>query len=94
MGGAQRYIGVAERRARLALRQRLAGQARVGAPEEVAGSLVALHGTDPATVYLAVGARLTDAAKTVAETGRALYETVLWCGCTACGTRCSCSPRP
>ncbi|MER7401110.1 winged helix DNA-binding domain-containing protein [Streptomyces sp. NPDC000070] len=72
--GAQRYIGVAERRARLALRQRLAGQARAGTPEEVAGSLVALHGTDPATVYLAVGARLADPAKTVAETGRALYE--------------------
>ncbi|MFI6853373.1 winged helix DNA-binding domain-containing protein [Streptomyces sp. NPDC050416] len=74
MGGAQRYIGVAERRARLALRQRLAGRARAGAPEEVAGSLVALHGTDPAAVYLAVGARLADPAKTVAETGRALYD--------------------
>ncbi|MFF5517595.1 winged helix DNA-binding domain-containing protein [Streptomyces coeruleorubidus] len=75
MGGrAQRYIGVAERRARLALRQRLAGQARAGTPEEVAGSLVALHGTDPAAVYLAVGARLADPAKTVAETVRALYD--------------------
>ncbi|MDQ0747959.1 hypothetical protein QF034_002190 [Streptomyces africanus] len=74
MGEAQRYIGVAERRARLALRQRLAGQARAHTPEEVAGSLVALHGTDPATVYLAVGARLADPAKTVAETGRALYD--------------------
>jgi hypothetical protein len=71
---AQRYIGVAERRALLALRQRLAGQARAGTPEEVAGPLVALHGTDPATVYLAVGARLADPAATVAETGRALYE--------------------
>ncbi len=73
-GGTRRHIGVAERRARLALRQRLAGQARAGTPEEVAGSLVALHGTDPATVYLAVGARLADPARTVAETGRALYE--------------------
>ncbi|GGW83319.1 winged helix DNA-binding domain-containing protein [Streptomyces lomondensis] len=72
--GAQRYIGVAERRARLGLRQRLAGSAGAATPEEVAGSLVALHGTDPATVYLAVGARLADPAKTVAETGRALYE--------------------
>ncbi|MFJ8590175.1 winged helix DNA-binding domain-containing protein [Streptomyces sp. NPDC093598] len=72
--GAQRFIGVAERRARLALRQRLAGQARAEAPEEVAGALVALHGTDPATVYLAVGARLADPAETVEETGRALYE--------------------
>ncbi|CAL9319069.1 winged helix DNA-binding domain-containing protein [Streptomyces olindensis] len=72
--GAERYIGVPERRARLALRQRLARQARAGTPEEVADALVALHGTDPATVYLAVGARLADPAKTVDETGRALYE--------------------
>ncbi|MET9967074.1 winged helix DNA-binding domain-containing protein [Streptomyces sp. NPDC006356] len=69
-----RYIGVAERRARLGVRHRLAGAARAGSPEEVAGSLVALHGTDPATVYLAVGARLAEPAKTVAETERALYE--------------------
>ncbi|WP_037669100.1 winged helix DNA-binding domain-containing protein [Streptomyces griseus] len=72
--GQQRYVGVAERRARLALRHRLAGTARAAAPEEVAGSLVALHGTDPATVYLAVGARLADPTRTVAETERALYE--------------------
>jgi hypothetical protein len=72
--GAARYIGVAERRARLALRQRLAGQARAETPEEVAGALVALHGTDPATVYLAVGARLADPAGTVEETRLALYE--------------------
>lgn len=69
-----RYIGAAERRARLGLRHRLAGAARAGSPEEVAESLVALHGTDPATVYLAVGARLAEPAKTVAETERALYE--------------------
>ncbi|WP_420823326.1 winged helix DNA-binding domain-containing protein, partial [Streptomyces fulvoviolaceus] len=74
VGDGERYIGVAERRARLALRHRLAGRARAAGPEEVAGSLVALHGTDPATVYLAVGARLADPAETVAETGRALYE--------------------
>ncbi|MFF0016118.1 winged helix DNA-binding domain-containing protein [Streptomyces sp. NPDC005374] len=69
-----RYIGVDERRGRLALRQQLAGTARVGSPEEVAGALVALHGSDPATVYLAIGARLTEPAGTVAETERALYE--------------------
>ncbi|MFF7605407.1 DNA glycosylase AlkZ-like family protein [Streptomyces parvulus] len=72
--GGRRHIGTAERRARLALRQRLAGAARAGSPEEVAGALVALHGTDPATVHLAVGARLADAAKTVSGTERALYE--------------------
>ncbi|MFJ9961034.1 winged helix DNA-binding domain-containing protein [Streptomyces avermitilis] len=74
VGGQQRHIGVAERRARLGLRQRLAGVARAQSPEEVAESLVALHGTDPATVYLAVGARLADPGRTVAEVERALYE--------------------
>ena len=73
MGDGARYIDVAERRARLALRQRLTRQAWARTPEEVAGALVALHGTDPATVYLAVGARLADPAGTVEETGRALY---------------------
>ncbi|MGW3151964.1 MULTISPECIES: winged helix DNA-binding domain-containing protein [Streptomyces] len=73
-GGAQRHIGAAERRARLAPRHRLAGTARAAAPEEVAASLVALHGSDPATVYLAVGARLADPVKTLPETERALYE--------------------
>ncbi|MFF0591917.1 winged helix DNA-binding domain-containing protein [Streptomyces antibioticus] len=73
MGDAVRYIGGDERRARLGLRHRLAPASRAGTPEEVADALVALHGSDPAAVYLAVGARLTDAAGTVAETDRALY---------------------
>ncbi|MEU5362730.1 winged helix DNA-binding domain-containing protein [Streptomyces sp. NPDC005925] len=73
MGEALRHVTAAERRSRLALRHRLAGPARAASPEEVASSLVALHGTDPATVYLAVGARLADPAKTVPETERALY---------------------
>ena len=71
---ARRYIGAEERRARLAVGQRLSGAARAGTPEEVAASLAALHGTDPATVFLAVGARLTEATKTVPEVERALYE--------------------
>ncbi|WP_329188451.1 winged helix DNA-binding domain-containing protein [Streptomyces sp. NBC_01428] len=74
MTGKPRHIGVAERRARLGLRHRLAPSARAARPEEVADALVALHGTDPATVYLAVGARLVDAGVTVAEVDRALYE--------------------
>ncbi|MGW2487608.1 winged helix DNA-binding domain-containing protein [Streptomyces sp. NPDC001606] len=69
-----RHIGVEERRARLAVRHRLAGAVRAARPEEVAGALVALHGTDPATVYLALAARLADPARTVPETERALYE--------------------
>ncbi|MFJ8633632.1 winged helix DNA-binding domain-containing protein [Streptomyces sp. NPDC093568] len=74
VGDGVRYVGVAERRARLGLRHRLAGEARAADPADVAESLVALHGSDPATVYLAVGARLADAARTVPETERALYE--------------------
>ncbi|QKZ22044.1 winged helix DNA-binding domain-containing protein [Streptomyces chartreusis] len=74
MGDGVRYIGTAERRARLGLRHRLTGATRAQDPAGVADSLVALHGTDPATVYLAVGARLADPAKTVAGTERALYE--------------------
>jgi hypothetical protein len=73
MGEARRYVGVAERRARLGVGQRLAGSVRAAGPEEVADSLVALHGSDPATVYLAVGARLAEPRRTVAETERALY---------------------
>jgi hypothetical protein len=74
MGAGSRYITVAERRARLSVRHRLGAGARAVSPEEVAGSLVALHGTDPATVYLGVGARLLDPSGTVRETERALYE--------------------
>nr|WP_106960911.1 winged helix DNA-binding domain-containing protein [Streptomyces sp. 351MFTsu5.1] len=74
LGDAVRYVGVGERRARLGLRQQVAVEARVGTPEEVGEALVALHGSDPATVYLAVGARLVDSSGTVPETERALYE--------------------
>ncbi|MFF5184715.1 winged helix DNA-binding domain-containing protein [Streptomyces sp. NPDC000345] len=73
MGEGTRYIDGAERRARLALRHRLTPAGRAATPEAVAASLVALHGTDPATVYLAVGARLREPARTVPETERALY---------------------
>ncbi|MEV0472902.1 winged helix DNA-binding domain-containing protein [Streptomyces prunicolor] len=69
-----RHITSPERRARLALRHRLAPGTRAATPEAVAASLVALHGTDPATVYLTVGARLADSSSTVPETARALYE--------------------
>jgi hypothetical protein len=62
----------AERRARLAARHRLASWARAGTVAEVAESLIALHGTDPASVYLAAWAR-TDAASPAAI-DRALYE--------------------
>jgi hypothetical protein len=74
MGDVRRHIGDAERRARLGLRHRLARGARATGVEEIAESLVALHGTDPATVFLATGARLAEPGGTVAQTERALYE--------------------
>src|SRR5579859_8123310 len=67
-----RRIDLAQRRARLALRHRLAPSTKVGSVVDVAGDLVALHATDPASVHLAAGARL--AQPTVAEVERALYE--------------------
>ena len=67
-----RRIEVAERRARLALRHRLAADARAGDPTDVARSLVAVHGTDPSSVYLGILARMTGGG--IADIERALYE--------------------
>src|SRR5215218_2240244 len=69
--GPMRRIGVEERRARLGLRHRLAAAARAGVVE-AARDLVGLHGTDPASVYLAARARMRD--PQVAAVDRALYE--------------------
>ncbi|WPO75587.1 winged helix DNA-binding domain-containing protein [Streptomyces sp. KN37] len=65
-------IGVAERRARLALRHRLTADTRADDPAEVARSLLALHGTDPSSVYVGAWARMRDGR--VADVERALYE--------------------
>ncbi|MFC1416002.1 winged helix DNA-binding domain-containing protein [Streptacidiphilus cavernicola] len=62
----------ADRRARLAGRHLLAPAARAATPEQVADALVALHATDPATVFLAVAARMADAAPAALED--ALYQ--------------------
>ncbi|MFD6158203.1 winged helix DNA-binding domain-containing protein [Nocardia sp. NPDC060256] len=67
-----RSIDVAERRARLAVRHRLAPSARTDRVTEIARSLVVLHATDPATVYLSVGARSNTV--TPADVERALYD--------------------
>lgn len=67
-----RQIGVAERRARLARRHRLAPEARADDPVQATRSVVALHGTDPSTVYLSAWARMT--AGDVASVERALYH--------------------
>jgi hypothetical protein len=65
-------IGARERRARLGLRHRLAGGALAGGPVEVARSLVAVHSTDPSSVYLAMLARMT--AGDIQAVQRALYQ--------------------
>jgi hypothetical protein len=62
---------VAERRARLAARHRLAAPARAATAAEAAQSLIALHGTDPASVYLATWARTTAIGPTAID--QALY---------------------
>jgi Winged helix DNA-binding domain len=63
---------VEERRARLGQRHRLAAAARADDPLEVARSLVALHATDPSSVFLSAWARMTDG--DVAAVERALYD--------------------
>jgi hypothetical protein len=68
-----RRIGAEQRRARLGWRHRLAGGARADRPEPAARSLVAVHGTDPSSVYLALLARMTPAAG-LSSVDRALYE--------------------
>ncbi len=67
-----RRIDVAERRARLAVRHRLTADTRADDPVEVARSLLALHGTDPSSVYVGAWARMRDGRVTDVE--RALYE--------------------
>jgi DNA glycosylase AlkZ-like len=61
-----------ERRARLARRHFLAPDLRADDPVQLAGGLVGLHATDPATVYLAARARLRGSAGP--ELDGSLYE--------------------
>jgi Winged helix DNA-binding domain len=65
-------VGAEERRARLAVRHRVAPAARAGAVVDAARDLVCLHATDPSTVYLSAWAR-TDGV-TIEAVDRALYE--------------------
>jgi winged helix DNA-binding protein len=67
-----RTIDVEERRARLARRHSLARGERASDVVEAARSVVCLHGTDPATVYLSAWARVEGT--TVADMDRALYR--------------------
>jgi len=66
-----RKIEVAERRARLARRHRLAPEFRASDVVEAARSMVCLHATDPATVFLSAWARVEG--MEVADLERALY---------------------
>ena len=75
--GRMHSVDVAERRRRLAVRHALAPPHRVRgdecAPAEIARRLVALHSTDPATVYLSVRTRIAgEVSADVIEA--ALYE--------------------
>ncbi|MGH8824807.1 MAG: winged helix DNA-binding domain-containing protein [Jiangellaceae bacterium] len=65
-------LGVAERRARLAVRHHLAPAARADDVLGMVRDLIALHATDPASVYLAAWARLRR--PQVATIDNALYD--------------------
>jgi Winged helix DNA-binding domain len=67
-----RRVSVEERRARLGHRQRLAGGAQAQTPVDAAAAVVALHGTDAASVFLSALARMGDG--DVGAVERALYE--------------------
>jgi DNA glycosylase AlkZ-like len=77
MAGAPRRITAEQRRARLGIRHRLANPVNgaggpAPGPVEVAEAVVALHATDPSTVYLSVAARTGLTPVTLVE--QALYE--------------------
>lgn len=67
-----RTVAVAERRSRLAQRQRVAPAHRAGDVLAATESIVCLHATDPATVHLSAWARVDGF--TTADLDRALYE--------------------
>jgi len=68
----RRKITVGERRARLAERHRLTTATRTDDIAAIADSVVALHSTDPATVYLSAAARMRHPA--IDAVSKALYE--------------------
>jgi hypothetical protein len=69
-----RHVTDEERRARVGRRHHLATEARATGPEPIARDLVGLHGSDPATVFLAAAARSKRPANAVAALERALYD--------------------
>lgn len=67
-----RRVGVAERRARLARRHLLAPGTQTDDVPAIADALVALHSSDPVTVYLSAAARM--AKPSIEAVGAALYD--------------------
>src|SRR5687767_10418999 len=67
-------IDAAERRARLGRRHLLLPSTRVDDPVEVVRSLLAVHATDPATVFLEFWARMVPGTAEVKAIEDALYE--------------------
>jgi hypothetical protein len=65
-------VTIAERRARLARRHRLAPAARTDDVAAIADSLIALHSSDPVSVYLSAVARMRH--PSIAAVDDALYE--------------------
>jgi Winged helix DNA-binding domain len=72
MGRGIRKVGVTERRERLAIRHHLAPGERAGTVTAAAEDIIGLHGTDPASVYLAAWARTCPVDQGAIE--HALYE--------------------
>ncbi len=68
-----RTIGIDERRARVSRRHHLAVESRADDVVEIVRDLVALHATDPASVYLSVLAR-SGGGVGVADVERELYD--------------------
>ena len=71
MNTAVRHITIGERRARLGVRHHLAATTMAPTPVEAARGVVALHATDPASVFLSVHARGPVEVQTIE---RALYD--------------------
>ncbi len=72
MAPAVRSFDVAERRARLVVRHHVSPDAHAADVVEAARGVVALHATDPATVFLSPRARVPGL--TIADVERPLYE--------------------